>query len=387
MDSLVCDKFVCSRLAELWNLELTVVTRPRMSDLLTRRSFALGFGAICGVLAPQRKWALAAAEAKGASALSPPIAPIIPARFENFGATRIDHYDWLRDREDPRVIAYLDAENAYAKAQLQPIKPLLDEIAAELQARATPEDRSVPTAYNGYFYQRRFVRGSQYPLIVRWEDCVGTSQEEIVLDVTALAAGQPRQFELGSWAVSPNNEHVAFTVDFNGNREFHIFVRTLPAGQVVDESIEDAASNVVFGGDSETLFYVRNAQTVRSYQLWRHRVGNDPKSDVLIYEEKDPSFSISLDLSKSRKFMLLNIEGEISDLSPQIGPKRTLISSLCHHVRLGSYRPADVIGRRRAPHSAPTLLTGGRLVLGRNAFNSGRCAVVVRRTRQPSLSP
>ena len=103
MDSLVCDKFVCSRLAELWNLELTVVTRPRMSDLLTRRSFALGFGAICGVLAPQRKWALAAAEAKGASALSPPIAPIIPARFENFGATRIDHYDWLRDREDPRV--------------------------------------------------------------------------------------------------------------------------------------------------------------------------------------------------------------------------------------------------------------------------------------------
>ena len=180
-----------------------------MSDLLTRRSFALGFGAICGVLAPQRKWALAAAEAKGAFALSPPIAPVIPARFEKFGATRIDHYDWLRDREDPRVTAYLDAENAYAKAQLQPTKPLLDEIAAELQARATPEDKSVPTTYNGYLYQRRFVRGSQYPLIVRWEDRTGTSHEEIVLDVTALAAGQPRQFELGSWTVSPNNERVA----------------------------------------------------------------------------------------------------------------------------------------------------------------------------------
>src|SRR6516162_2785322 len=175
-------------------MELELTRGPRMSDPLTRRSFALGFGAICGVLAPQRKWALAAAEAKGASGVSPPIAPIIPARFEKFGATRIDHYDWLRDREDPRVIAYLDAENAYAKAQLQLIQPLLDEIAAELQARATPEDTSVPTVYNGYLYQRRFVRGSQYPLIVRWADRVETFQEEIVLDVAALAAGQPRQF-------------------------------------------------------------------------------------------------------------------------------------------------------------------------------------------------
>ena len=120
-----------------------------------------------------------------------------------------------------------------------------------------------------------------------------------------------RQCELGSWTVSPNNKRVAFTVDFHGNREFRIFVRTLPAGQVVDEGIENAASNLVFAGDSETFFYVRNEpQTVRSYQLWRHRIGSDPTSDVLIYEEKDPTFSISLDLSKSRKFMLLNIEGE-----------------------------------------------------------------------------
>ena len=239
------------------------------------------------------------------------MAPVIPTRYEKYGAVRIDHYDWLRDREDSRVIAYLDAENAYARAELEPIKPLLDEIATELQARATPEDRSVPTAYNGYFYQRRFMRGSQYPLIVRWDDLIDTSREEIVLDVAALAAGQQRQCELGSWTVSPNNKHIAFTVDFHGNREFRVFVRTLPANQVVDEGIENAASNLVFAGDSETFFYVSNEpRTVRSYRLWRHRVGSDPKSDVLVYEEKDPTFSISLDLSKSRKFLLLNIQGE-----------------------------------------------------------------------------
>src|SRR6516225_7491122 len=276
-----------------------------MSDLLTRRSFALGIGAICGALAPQRRWALAAAEGIRASALSPPIAPVIPARFEKFGATRIDYYDWLRDREDPRVIAYLNAENAYAKAQLEPIKALLDEIAAELQARATPEDRSVPTADNGYVYQRRFVRGSRYPLIVRWADRVETFQEEIVLDVTALASDQTRQCALGSWTVSPNNKRVAFTVDFHGNREFRVFVRTLPTGRVIDEGIENVASNLVFAGDSETFFYVRNEpRTLRSYQLWRRRIGNDPTTDVLIYEEKDPTCTISLDLSKSRKFLL-----------------------------------------------------------------------------------
>jgi oligopeptidase B len=239
------------------------------------------------------------------------MAPVIPTRYEKFGAMRIDHYDWLRDREDSRVIAYLDAENAYAKARLEPIKPLLDEIATELQARATPEDRSVPTTYNGYFYQRRFMRGSQYPLIVRWADLIDIPQEEIVLDVAALAAGQPRQCELGSWTVSQNNKRIAFTVDFHGNREFRVFVRELPAGQVIDEGIENVASNLVFARDNETFFYGRNElPTVRSYQLWRHRVGSDPKSDVLIYEEKDPTFSISLDLSKSRKFLLLNIEGE-----------------------------------------------------------------------------
>jgi oligopeptidase B len=224
---------------------------------------------------------------------------------------RIDCYDWLRDREDPRVIAYLDAENAYTDARLEPIKPLIDELAAELKARATPEDASVPTGLNGYVYERRLVQGAQYPLVVRWKDGSGTSRREVVLDVGALAGRRSHQYQPGSWTVSPNNKRIAFAVDFHGNREFRIFVRTLSTGQVVDEGIENAASNLVFAGDSETFFYVRNEpQTVRSYQVWRHRIGSDPTSDVLIYEEKDPTFSISLDLSKSRKFMLLNVEGE-----------------------------------------------------------------------------
>ncbi len=282
-----------------------------MYGLLTRRSFTLGLTAIVDLVARRWKLGFTVAEAKPAAPPSPPIAPVVPKTFDEFGGVRIDHYDWLRDRRDPRVVAYLDAENAYADARLEPIKPLVDELAVELQARATPDDVSVPTTYNGYLYQRRFVKGSQYPLILRWKDLEGAFQEEVVLDVTALAAGQPHQFRLGSWVISPNNQRVAFTVDLSGDREFRVFVRTLSTGEILDEATSNVGSSVVFAGDSETLFYVRNEpQTVRPYQVWRHRVGSDATKDVLIYEEKDRTFSVSIDPSKSRAFMLLNIEGE-----------------------------------------------------------------------------
>ena len=129
-----------------------------------------------------------------------------------------------------RVIAYLDAENAYAKVRLKPMKPLLDEIATELQARATPEDKSVPTAYNGYFYQRRFMRGSQYPLIVRWDDPVGTSKEEIVLDVAALAAGQAANVSLGHGPSVRTTSASPSLLIFTGTANFaFLFARFRPA--------------------------------------------------------------------------------------------------------------------------------------------------------------
>ncbi|MFZ0986507.1 MAG: S9 family peptidase, partial [Xanthobacteraceae bacterium] len=123
----------------------------------------------------------------------------MPKTFRAFGGARIDNYDWLRDRKDPRVIAYLNAENAYADARLELIKPVVDELAAELRARETQEDASVPTACNDYVYERRFAQGAQYPYIVRWKDAFGTPEEEMVLDVGALAVGHPQQYQLGSW--------------------------------------------------------------------------------------------------------------------------------------------------------------------------------------------
>src|SRR5215469_15570918 len=279
-----------------------------MPGLSTRRYFALGLAAAGAVpLASRLRF-------NSANAIEPtaraPIAPVVPKTFQAFGGVRIDNYDWLRDRKDPRVIAYLNAENAYADAHLQPIKPLVDELAAELKAREAQEDASVPTAYNGYVYERRFTQGAQYPYIVRRKDALG-AQEEIVLDVAVLAAGHSQQYQLGSWTVSPDNTRVAFAVDFTGGRNFRIFVRTIATGKTVDQGIDNASSDVVFTGDSDTLFYVRNEPaSLRSYQVWLHRLGTNPKNDLLIYEESDPTFEVSIVLSRSRKFVLVNIDEE-----------------------------------------------------------------------------
>ena len=277
-----------------------------MPELSTRRRFTFGLAAACAA----SRLPLSPANAVETAVRPAPIAPVIPKMFRAFGGVRIDNYDWLRDRKDPRVVSYLDAENAYADARLEPIKPLVDELAAELKAREAQEDASVPATYNGYVYEHRFTQGAQYPYIVRRKDALG-APEEVVLDVGALAAGHPQQYQLGSWTVSPDNTRVAFAVDFTGGREFRIFVRSIATGETVDQGIDNASSDLVFAGDSDTLFYVRNEPTsLRSYQVWRHRLGTNPNSDVLIYEESDPTFSVSIGLSKSRKLALVNINEE-----------------------------------------------------------------------------
>jgi oligopeptidase B len=277
-----------------------------MPGLFTRRRFTFSLAAAAVPLASRLPFGQANAVETAVRAA--PIAPIVSKRFTAFGGVRIDNYDWLRDRKDPRVVAYLNAENAYAEARLEPITPLVEQLAAELKAREAQEDASVPTAYNGYLYERRFSQGAQYPYIVRRKDEHG-AQDEIVLNVGELAAGH-QQYQLGSWNVSPDNTRVAFSVDFTGGREFRIFVRTIATGETVDQGIDDASSDLVFA-DSTTLFYLRNEPTtLRSYQVWRHRVGTNPNSDVLIYEESDPTFDISLTLSGSRKFILLNLSEE-----------------------------------------------------------------------------
>jgi oligopeptidase B len=274
---------------------------------LTRMAiFGAGLALLC-VIAPTPHRLLHAESATPAA--SPPVARVIPKTAIEHGRVRTDNYDWLRNTEDPEGIAYVEAENAYADRRLRPIKPLVDKIAAELRERVANEDASVPYLDNGYLYERRFTDGAQYPVIVRHKNVPGAS-EEVVLDIAALAAGHSF-YRVNGWEVSPDGTRVAFAVDFTGGRRHRLFVRTIATGEVADEGIIDAAPSFAFAADGETLFYTRvEPKTVRSYEVWRHRIGADPANDVLVYAEPDPQFAAFVYPSKSRQYILIACDQE-----------------------------------------------------------------------------
>lgn len=239
----------------------------------------------------------------------PPVAAVVPKQFVEHGRTRDDPYNWLRAAENPQVIAYLEAENAYADRRLAALKPLTEDIAAELRAREAQEDTSVPYRDNGYLYEQRFTHGAQFPVIVRRKDAPDAA-EETVLDVPALAAGHA-YYRLSRWAVSPDGARVAFAVDFSGGRSHRLFVREIATGEIVDDGIADVASSFAFAADSRTLFYVRREpKTLRSFEVWRHRISTHQGTDVRVHAEQDPRFEVFVFRSKSRRYVMISSDGE-----------------------------------------------------------------------------
>ncbi len=273
------------------------------------RLAALSFGiAVLCSTAPTPDRSLRAEGASPAAA-APPIARVVSKTLVEHGRLRADDYDWLRNAGDPEAMAYVAAENAYADHRLRRVKPLADEIAAELRRREAQEDASVPYLDNGYLYERRYSDGDQYPVIVRRKSAPD-APEEVVLDIAALAAGNP-YYRVNRWEVSPDGARVAFAVDFTGARRHRLFVRTIATGDVADEGIVDVAASFAFAADSETLFYVRvEPKTVRSSEVWRHRIGADPAADVVVYGEQDPRFEVFVFLSKSREYVLIASDQE-----------------------------------------------------------------------------
>jgi len=240
-----------------------------------------------------------------ATAAAPPVAKVVPHAFEEFGQRRADPYDWLRNKRDPDVVKYLEAENGYAAGRLARIKPLIEELANEGHQRADLADESPDFVDNGYIYRRRMAVGARFPVIVRRR--TQSDPPQVVLDIESLAAGHV-QYDLDQYTVSPDGNLVAFAVDLTGGGLYRIFIRDIATGQVRATGITGAASDLEFSADSKHLFYIRaEADTVRSHQLWRHAVGADSSADKLVYEEPDPTFELGLKKSKSGRFILLTV--------------------------------------------------------------------------------
>ncbi|NWH09381.1 MAG: S9 family peptidase [Alphaproteobacteria bacterium] len=234
-----------------------------------------------------------------------PVAAQKPHTLTLNGIERSDPYYWLKDKKNPEVIAYLEAENGYAEAALAPLKPQVDALYAEMADRIDDAERSVPYRKGGYFYSEDFAEGADYPVISRRKGTLEAAPE-IVLDEPLLAKGH-EQFNLNNWIVSPDGSRVAYAVDFAGGRLHTIFVAEIATGKIIESTVKGAASDLAWSADGKTLFYVKaDPVTVREYQVWRHVVGGDPASDVLVFEERDDIYSVGLRSSTSEKYILIS---------------------------------------------------------------------------------
>jgi len=241
---------------------------------------------------------------------TPPRAAIVPKVLEMHGEERLDDYFWLNDRNDPNVVTYLEAENAYAAAVMKPTLQLQARLYEEMAGRLKPDEESLPIEDNGYFYYTRYEKGKEYPLYCRRKGS-RTAAEEVMLDVNVLAAGH-KLYKTTGFTVSPDNKLLAFGVDTAGNRMYTIFFKDLTAGAMLSDAIPGTSADVAWAADNRTVFCATNDTTVRTYRVMRHVLGEPSSQDAVVFQEDDVRFEVSLRLSKSREFVLVETSSETS---------------------------------------------------------------------------
>ena len=243
-------------------------------------------------------------EAPKASVRQPPLARREPLEHTLHGDRRVDHYAWLRQKENPEVIAYLNAENAYTDAVLRHTEAFQEKLYQEMLGRIQQTDLSVPYMLRGYSYFTRTEEGKQYNFHCRRREAAG-APEELVLDLNQLGAGHSF-LALGEYEVSDDNRLLAYSTDVTGFRQYALKVKDLETGITLPERIERVTS-VAWAADNRTFFYtVEDEITKRSHRLYRHVLGST-KPDDLLYEEMDERFRIDVERSRSGAFLFLTI--------------------------------------------------------------------------------
>ncbi|WBA43831.1 S9 family peptidase [Hymenobacter canadensis] len=241
----------------------------------------------------------------------PPVAALQPKELKSPFGTRLDNYYWLNERENPAVISYLNAENAYTEQQMAPVKELEEKLFQEIKGRIKEQDESVPYRDNGYYYYTRFEAGAEYPIYCRKKGSLG-AKEEILLNANDLGKGKD-YYQIGGFEVSDDNQVLAYSEDVVSRRLYTLRFRNLQTGQLYPEQIPNTSGNAVWATDNKTVFYTRkDPTTLLDYQLYRHTLGTDPAKDQLVYEEKDNTFHIGVHRSKSRQYVFLTIGSTMS---------------------------------------------------------------------------
>ena len=236
--------------------------------------------------------------------LTAPLAPKKPKELVTHGDVRQDPYYWLRDRQNPEVTAYLEAENAYTKAAMAHTESFQETLFQEIKGRIKEEDTSVPYLDHGYYYLTRYVKGGEYPLYARKKGTLDAG-EEIMLDVNQLAEGYD-YYQVGGRSVSPDNRTLAFGEDTVSRRLYTLRFKDLTTGDFLAETIPNTSGSAIWSADNRYVFYVRkHPETLRSYQVYRHEIGTPTEKDELVFTENDETFNVGIFKTKSDKWLVI----------------------------------------------------------------------------------
>jgi oligopeptidase B len=242
---------------------------------------------------------------------SPPVPPKRPYVLSLHGDDRVDDWYWLRDRDDPEVMAYLTAENAYADAMLAPLGPLRDRIFDEIKSRVQETDESAPVPEGAWEYTSRTIEGSQYAVHCRRPRGADSDEARVVLDENVLAQGHD-YFALGGFEVTPDHSVLAYSVDVTGGERYTLRFRDLTTGADLADTVENVTYGLAWADDARHCFYVRPDDAMRPHEIWRHRLGTPATADELVHHEDDERFYLGVERTRSGRFILIDASSKLT---------------------------------------------------------------------------
>ncbi len=231
--------------------------------------------------------------------------------LEMHGDKRVDSYYWLKERENPEVLNYLQEENAYAEHMMKDTEEFQQKLFDEMKARYKEDDQSLPYFFNQYWYIVRYEVGKEHPLFTR-KFLELENPEELLLDVNSLAEGH-KFFEVGSLSVSPNNKLASYSADNIGRRIYELNFKNLETGEILHDQIPNTTGKAVWANDNEHVFYIRKDESLRAFQVYMHQLGTDSSQDILVFHEKDETFDVNVYKTKSLKYIFIASSSTISD--------------------------------------------------------------------------
>ncbi|HEU4883794.1 MAG TPA: prolyl oligopeptidase family serine peptidase, partial [Longimicrobium sp.] len=248
--------------------------------------------------------AIAAAPAPGQTLPSPPVARVVPRTDTVHGDVRVDNYFWLRDRANPDVIPYLEAENRYTDTVMAPTRQLQETLYQEMVGRLKQTDTNVPDRIGPYLYYSRTVEGQQYPVYARRRGGMD-APEEVILDQNQMAQGK-RYFSLGAFSVSPDHRLLAISVDTTGSERFTLMVKNLETGEFLPERVDSLGFGATWAADNRTLFYTRTDEANRPDRIYRHTLGTPASRDAMVFHDPDVLFRVGVYRTKDDRYLVIS---------------------------------------------------------------------------------